>query len=418
MNMLSSLIREIKFASRDRTIWLWLAIVLGLSSVSVGFGLAEVERQNTAIHNLIASDKQDRLAEFNKVKDWGSAAYYGFHLTYESPSDFAYAALGVRDTQPWKHHIRMLALEGQIYERDVGNPSSALIGRFDFSFLAAFIIPLILIMLLYDLKTNEKIVGRYNLLEATLGRPQSFWFLRASIRAGGLFLCLCVPLIIAGAIVGTAPSKLMIASLYLFTYVAFWTLLCFSISSWRKSSSTILMTLIGIWVSTAVIIPAGARVAIDKLVPVPHGADILMLQRETVNGAWDLPREKTMQAFFNRHPEWSHYENATSSFEWQWYYAFQQVGDQNTESLSQAYQSGRWQRDEIASWVALLAPPSLLESSLQSLAQTDMNTSIAYQQKVREYHSALRAFYYPKFFENRPFDKSLLEGLPTFDIKQ
>ena len=63
----------------------------------------------------------------------------------------------------------MLALEGQIYERDVGNPSVALIGRFDFAFLAAFILPLVLIMLLYDLRTSEKTAGRHDLLEATVG---------------------------------------------------------------------------------------------------------------------------------------------------------------------------------------------------------------------------------------------------------
>lgn len=39
--------------------------------------------------------------------------------------------MGQRDVQPWKHRIRLLALESQIYERDVGNPSIALVGRFD-----------------------------------------------------------------------------------------------------------------------------------------------------------------------------------------------------------------------------------------------------------------------------------------------
>ena len=34
-----------------------------------------------------------------------------------------------------KHRIRALALEGQIYERDTGNPVLALTGRFDFAFL-------------------------------------------------------------------------------------------------------------------------------------------------------------------------------------------------------------------------------------------------------------------------------------------
>ena len=418
MSISNALIREVKFTARDHTVWLWLAIAVCLSAVSVGFGLTEVARQNATIQNLIEADQQERLAEFEKLNDWGSAAYYSFHLTYQPPSDFAYAAMGMRDAQPWKHRIRMLALEGQIYERDVGNPSVALIGRFDFAFFTAFIVPLMLIMLLYDLSNSEKTAGRYHLLEATIGRPFSFWLLRACLPASGLFLCLIVPLIMAGVIAGTAPVTLILACLYVFFYIVFWTALCFSLSAWRKPGAVILMTLITIWIATAVILPAGGRLAIDRLVPVPPGADILLLQREMVNDAWDLPRAVTMQAFFSRHPEWSGYEPVESSFEWPWYYAFQQVGDQQAEHLSAAYQQGRLQRARIAAWVSLLAPPSLLERLLQSLANTDLSTSISYEQKVRAYHAALRAFYYPKFFRNEPFDKSLLENLPKFKPDQ
>lgn len=418
MSTLNGLIREVRFTARDRTVCLWLVVVLSLSTLSVWFGLAEMERQNATIENLVDADEQERLAGFEKFKDWGSAAYYSFHLTYDPPSDFAYAAMGMRDAQPWKHRIRMLALEGQIYERDVSNPSLALVGRFDFAFLTAFIIPLVLIMLLYDLRASEKTAGRHDLLEATIGQSFSFWFLRAFLRSSGLFLCLVGPLIIAGIIAGTTPSKLILAGLYIFTYTAFWTLLCFCISAWRKPGSVILISLLTIWISTAVVLPAVARLVIDRSVPVPAGADILMLQRETVNAAWDVPREVTMDAFFQRHPEWSDYEPVESSFEWQWYYAFQQVGDQRTEPLSTAYRDGRLQRGRIASWVSLLSPPSYLERALQSMAKTDLNSTINYEQKVRAFHAALRAYYYPKFYRNQPFDKPSLENLPKFEANQ
>jgi len=414
MSQFDALIRETKFTAHDRSVRFWLVLVFILSALSVGFGLIEVERQNVTINTLLKTDQQERKLESKKLKDWGSAAYYSFHLTYDPPSGFAYAAMGQRDAQPWKHRVRMLALEGQIYERDVGNPSIALIGRFDFAFFAAFIIPLVLIMLLYDLRSSEKTAGRHHLLEATAGNPFSFWFIRAAIRVVGLFLCLIVPLIAAGIMAGTAISTLIQACLFIFAYIVFWAMVCFAISAWHKPGSIILMTLITIWVSTSVIFPAAARLTIDQSVPLPSGADILMLQRETVNDAWDLPRDATMEAFFERHPEWVDYQPIESAFEWQWYYAFQQVGDQKTAPLSKAYQEGKLQRNNLASWASLIAPPALLERSLQSLAHTDLNASIRYEQQVRAYHSALRDFYYPKFFQNEPFDAALLEKLPKF----
>ena len=66
------------------------------------------------------------------------------------PSALAFAARGVRDDLPWKHRIRMLALEGQIYETDAGNPELSRIGKLDFAFVAAFLLPLLLILLLHD----------------------------------------------------------------------------------------------------------------------------------------------------------------------------------------------------------------------------------------------------------------------------
>ncbi|HEY7774179.1 MAG TPA: DUF3526 domain-containing protein [Marinagarivorans sp.] len=414
MSARKTCLNEIRFATRDRTLGLWMAVVLMLSTLSVGSGLVEVRHQLKTIENLLGADQQDRVAESSKLNDWGSAAYYSFHLTYAPPSEFAYAAIGQRDTQPWKHRIRMLALEGQIYEQDVINPSVALIGRFDFSFLASFVLPLVLIILLYDLKASERTAGRYNLLESMANRAESLWRLRAVIRVSAISVCLITPMILAGWFARTGFSTLLLASCAVLLYAAFWGVVCYGFSAWRKSGSVILISLIGCWVLTAVVIPAATRLLVDRLIPVPSGAEILMSQREAVNDAWDLPKDVTMDAFFKRHPQWSNYQPVQSSFEWQWYYAFQQVGDQKTEQLTNAYRNGRLQRDYTASWISLLAPPSLLERTLQSLAKTDLSAHLAYEKEVRSFHRALREFYYPKFFLNEAFDKAALANRPEF----
>lgn len=414
MRFTEILTNEAKFAARDRSLGVWILIVLGLSTFSVYFGLVEVKQQHSSIQRLLNADEQDREATAKQLKDWGSAAYYSFHLTYDPPSKFAFAALGQRDAQPWKHRIRMLALEGQIYERDAGNPVVALIGRFDFAFLAAFVWPLVLIIVLYDLRTSERTAGRYNLLVATCGCEFLLWLTRTSIRVGIIFLSLMMPLIIGGVLSGTGASTLLYASFLVLLYSVFWTVLCYAVGAWRKPESLILMALVGAWLAFAVILPAGFKLAIDRFVAVPSGADILLRQRETVNDAWDLPREATFDPFFEQHPEWADYERAEDSFEWPWYYAFQQVGDLKTEHLTKAYFEGRIMRDRVAGWSSLITPPALLERSLQSLAHTDFKSSMAYEQNVRSFHRALREYYYPKFFRHATFNKTALENRPEF----
>ena len=78
------------------TLSYWILLV---ACVSVFLGLRE-----------IAVQRAEREVVDALYQDWGEVAYYTFHLTWDSPSDFTFAALGQRDTSPWKHHIRALAL--------------------------------------------------------------------------------------------------------------------------------------------------------------------------------------------------------------------------------------------------------------------------------------------------------------------
>ncbi len=406
--------REARFLARDRGVVIWMVVVLCLSSAALWSGLAEVQRQHDAIERLVKADQEDRSAELSKQTDWGGAAYYSFHLTYDPPSQFAFAAIGQRDSVPWKHRIRMLALEGQIYEHDAGNPELALVGRFDFAFFAAFVLPLILIFLLHGLQASERVAGRYELLNATAGKDNVLWRWRALLISGGVLVASIAPLLVAGAISGTGLLKLMGAVILVAIYVAFWALICVLVAKWERPSSVILSALVGVWILLGTLLPTASRLAIDDLIPIPAGADILMTQREAVNDAWDLPVAVTMAPFVERHPEWTGYVHSGDGFDWPWYYAFQQVGDQKTETLTIAYKNARLERDRIAGLIALLAPPALLERLLQRLAETDLRTAIKYEDDVREFHSELRSFFYPLLFQQQPFDAEKLADLPQF----
>lgn len=407
--------RETALLARDRSVWTWWLVVLCLSVLAVSAGLSEVRQQQATIARLVEADRADRLNVLKTQKDWGSAAYYSFHLTFDPPSDFAFAALGRRDDAAWKHRVRMLALEGQIHERDAGHPLLALIGRFDFAFLAAFVLPLVLIVLLYDLRASERVAGRHDLLVATAGHSARLWQLRAGLRTGGVFVCAALPLVAAVGLSGTAAPTLLAACALLFVYLLFWTVVCVAVATWQQTGEVILATLVALWILLGVMVPATGRMAIDRAVPVPSGADIIMTQREAVNDAWDLPKATTMTAFVERHPQWAAYTAVERPFEWKWYYAFQQVGDQKAQALSQAYTAGRMARDRLAGWLAFIAPPVLLERALQALAGTDVRATLAYEARVRDFHAALRAFYYPKLFRDERFEPAALDALPQFD---
>jgi len=411
------MMRELRFMLRDKTVWVWLILALLFSSVAVTLGMNEIKQQRVEIAELLELDQSEREVVLGEQSDWGSAAYYTFNLTYDAPSDFAFAAIGQRDVSPWKHRIRMLALEGQIYETDANNPDFALIGRFDFAFVATLIGPLLVILLLFDLRSGEHTAGRLRLLEASSQNARKLWWSRAILRVCGLALALCLPLAVASLLSGTSMGILLLSIIAVCLYLTFWTLLTLWLTPAKRTGAYNLTFMLGVWLMICAVIPAVLSQAINRAVPLPDGGEIVLTQREAVNDAWDLPRDATYDPFMERHPEMDAYRGWDSDgFEWKWYYAFQQVGDQVAEPLSQSYREGRETRDDIAGWASLISPATLLQRTLEGLAETDMKSAMSYEVKVRDYHAQLRAWYYLRLFPNLDFDAGeAIASLPRFE---
>ena len=413
------MMRELKFMLRDRAVWVWLTLAFVFSVMAVTLGLNEVHQQRAEIAELKQLDQIEREVVLAEQPDWGSAAYYTFHVTYDPPSDFAFAAMGQRDVSPWKHRIRMLALEGQIYETDANNPDFALIGRFDFAFVASLIAPLLVIFLLFDLRSGEQVAGRLKLIEASAGSASKLWLLRAGLRIGALALVLCLPVIIGGLMSGATVITLAVCVFAVCLYLGFWTILTLWLTPASRTGAYNLTIMLGVWLLLCAVIPATLTQAISRTVSLPDGGEIVLTQREAVNDAWDIPKEDTYTPFLERHPEWHDYTAwDKESFEWKWYYAFQQVGDQTAEPLSQAYRAGQARRDELSKWAGLISPTTLLQRVMENLAKTDMQAAIAYEQSVRDYHASLREWHYPRLFEDKPFEAQRAQrNLPFYSPK-
>ncbi len=414
MSLLHALRRETGLFLRSRSSIAALTLLSLLAGVAIGLGHAEVLRQQASIERVRALDVVEREAALAGAPDYGDAAYAAFHLTWNPPSDLAFAAMGQRDIAPWMLRVRALALEGQIHETDSFNPELALSGRFDYAFVVAFLLPLFAILVMYDMVSAEREAGRIPLLAASAGAVQRLWWLRASVRVLGLLLACLLPLWLGGLLIGASAGALLTASAIVLATVLVWAalILLFSFRPW--SSAVIATALTGLWLSVALILPLGGKVLIDQLEPGIDGAQIALLQRETVNDAWDLPKEATMTPFFASHPQWADTRPVTEPFHWKWYYAFQQRGDEVAAPLSQAYREAIARRDALTGWVALLSPPVAVQRALQRAAGTDVQASLAYDAGIRAFHAQLRQFYYPFLFNELPYQPDALRDLPQF----
>lgn len=389
-------------------------LLAALAAAAVVLGLGDVRSQHAAIESTLALHAVEEAAVRRHAEDAGSAAYYTFLPTWSEPSDLAFAALGQRDVAPYLLRIRALALEGQLYESESGNPELALPGRFDFAFVLVYLAPLVLIALLHDLVSGEREAGRLPALRALPGSALRLWAARTAVRSLGVFAALAVPLGVGMAISGTAPARAAGALAVAALTVAFWTAVCALVASrgWRSSVNA--TALAAAWFALTLVMPAAAHLAVNAAVPIPSGAELVRENREAVHEAWDLPRQPTLERFYASHPQWSHSAPLTTVFHWKWYFAFQQLGDERVAELSRAYQAGIARRDAAAGVFGLLVPPIGLQRALHRLAGTDVPAQLAYLDRVREYHGELRRFYYRYLFDERPFGASDWDLMPRW----
>lgn len=419
MNIGFRLQQEFSFLLKSRAVLGAMLLLLAVSGISVALGLNYVAQERQKIVELIEFDAEERAYKRTQAIDYGGAAYDAFHAAWNAPSDLAFAAIGQRDLNPTVRRIRALALEGQIYETDSINPELALAGRFDFAFVAAYLLPLIVIFVFYDLFAVERESGRLNLLSVTAQSSWSLWLPRILLRFFGVLCAVITPLWAGMVIEGTSIQLLLGASFVVFLQAVLWTAMVLAIALCSMlRSETIASISVGVWVVLTLVIPIVGKVYIESSAASIKGAEVALVQREAVNDAWDLPKSDTMDPFYASHPEWADSEPLNDTWHWKWYYAFQQVGDEIAADLAKEYRQTMLTRDGMTANIAWLSPAVAVQRHLEALAETGLDARLVFEDEVRAYHEQIRRAYYPVLFREVPFSHERLAQIYIPDFSE
>ena len=173
-------------------------------------------------------------------------------------------------------------------------------------------------------------------------------------------------------------------------YVLFWAALSVVLATRITSQTASATALVGGWVLLTLLLPTLANAVLARAVPVHQGVDLMLAQRQAVHGAWDEPREATLQRFFQTHPQWQYSTALPAGFSWKWYYAFQQLGDESVAEAFQAYRASLQARQQWTARLGWLLPGVGVQTALHRQADTDLQAQLAYQDDIAAFHARLR----------------------------
>jgi ABC-2 type transport system permease protein len=307
----------------------------------------------------------------------------------------------------------MLALQNQIYDSELTNPTTLLFGNFDLSFVVVFLFPLLIIALTHNLISAEQESGTWNLLRS---QPISIlqivgW--RLLLRFGLIFAAAILLLAVGCLFLGADFDERFTAAILLtFLYFAFWFGVAALVISFGRGSTFNALALLGIWIFLVLLAPAVVGSIVSTVFPVSESMETAVEQREGYHEKWDQPKRETMQRFYARYPKFREFPIPEDKFSWGWYYAMQQMGDEDSADAAARYRAKLEQRNDFTKRAAWFLPPIAAQLRFNEIAATDLENHLRYLDSIRNYHESIRVTFYPYIFRNAKVAEADLEKIP------
>lgn len=395
-----SLLFKSFFRTKIFLVSLVMLTTVGVISILIGKQYLIKQEKNITAAEEFQKESIQRNIEYHK-DDLGLLLYYLRFTLIKKPTNISAISIGQSDVNPILQTVTIRGLEGQKYDTNFENPSLLMSGNLDLSFVIIYLFPLVLIALIFNLYSEEKELGTWQILVAQTSKKISFLLKKLGVRILFVFSILIFLLLMANTILEIPISQNFLAIfIQSLLYVLFWSALCLWVVSLLKNSSFNALALISIWVVLTILIPAIVNNYMISKYQVPEALDTMIEQRNSYHEKWDMKKEATMTGFYEAYPQYKSYPVPEDKFSWIWYYGMQHMGDIGAKETSREMTEKIMFRNSVSENIALFVPTMHMQLSLNSLSGTNMLSHLSFLQALTQFHENLRLDSYTKIFDN------------------
>ena len=388
---------------RSKVVQLSLLLLLALGIMSVLIGKQFLQKQERTLANVTQHQQAHIARNVELHREIGLLLYYLRFTLIDQPDRIAGLSIGQRDVNPSVQSVTIRTLEAQLHDTDLNNPSNLQSGNLDLGFVIIYLLPLVVIAFLFNLLSEEKEAGTWRLIAVQSNSTLRFLWMKLSVRMLLTYCMLGGILFFAYLVLSLPVNRQLIAFITVaILYTAFWFAFCFWVISFQRNSSFNALTLLSAWVILAVLLPASVNNYVANLYPVPESLAAMVKQREGYHEKWDMDKKTTMDKFYTHYPQFKKYGVPQETFTWTWYYAMQQMGDDESLKERMAMRAKIKQRENASRWLATAIPTMHTQLLFNDIARTSLSSHLQLLDQTTEFHERLRLYFYPKIFENAP----------------
>lgn len=404
---------KLLFAGYTAKLGLFTIIICAILAIYLGDkGYQQVKQQQTTMQQTF----NQNIEKFEpKAPSAGRLGYYLFGPTYWQLSPWSALFVGQSQSAHASMPMRALALQGQIYNTEINNPTWQQTGRLDVGFVLIYLLPILLGILCVNLLSEERQANRWAMISALHnGSIPLIW--RRLLLISVIVLLIGFTILLTAALWLSLPldNKFWWLMTALTVYMLFWTLVVGAIIKLTKSSVFNTLAFMSIWMLVCVLIPASIQLYLHHQFKDHSALHATLEQRMVMNNGWDQDRQITFNAFKSQYPQYSNYQLPESSGSWQWYYGQQHMSDYAVKEHWQAYQQQQQQKFAALEQLSLLSPSLMMQLAVNKLGGSSGQQHFDYQMQVADYHKQIREYLYPHLFSEQQPTSAIVANYPRF----
>ena len=332
MNIIHLLSFEFTHFTRDKSKVLSYLLFTFACLYAIFNGFELQNKQRETIENI----KIEQQKEIQKVLSWFDEGKKGpedrswvdihepywsllYTPTYTIKQSSPLLPLGIGQSELYGYY-KEVTIWSSTYDNDmveeIANPERLVNGNIDFSFLVIYLLPLLLIVLTYNIGGLEKDAHFERLVKIQFGSISKWLGFRFS------FYVIMLVLTVVTFILGVAYIN---SGLHLWTsdlggllllsvgYILFFSTVFFGVLIYSSGSRSNAFNMMGIWLLLCLIVPSSIHQYVSMKVPVNYMTDFLDVNRKEAYATYSLPTKELSKRLFDMYPKIMETEKAKES---------------------------------------------------------------------------------------------------------
>jgi ABC-2 type transport system permease protein len=388
--------------------------------------IAEAEHRSAAIQQK-AADLADRLWRGTvQVPYWADpripSSYVDQYLSvYAVKPPYVLSALstGQSDLYPNVLGIHYYSRDDTLSGSENANPDRLLVGRFDGAFVVVYLMPLLLLALVYNLLSADRERGTLPLIAAGSVDPSRIAAARVLVRWGVMTGVLAVLAALGCAMLGGFSAESPRFCLWVAVmagYGLFWAGLAYWLAHRRSSSATNAVTLAGAWLLFTIVLPSVVSTFVKIVYPAPPRMELVLERREASDEA--VQKRNTLLArYYEDHPQLAPNAGAYGAglmvpdYAVQWQLSYEEV-ERELAPIRERFQRQLDLQQSLVDRLKYLSPALLAQSAFNDLSGTGLARHRQFLSQAGDMHTALQEYFGPRIMARNPMMS--LEGMPEY----